>query len=102
MPANMVPPPPVERQDTEGGGRYFIRLEGGREAEMTWRRIDETTIAIDHTFTPPADRGHDVASRLMHHAIAEARAAGLRIVPLCAFAVAQFRRHPDWADVLAD
>jgi predicted GNAT family acetyltransferase len=86
----------------EGGGRYFIRLDDGAEAEMTWRRIDAATIAIDHTFTPPAYRGRDVASRLMHHAIAEARATGTRIVPLCAFAVAQFRRHPDWADVLAD
>lgn len=101
MSATSSPPPPVEHQQIEGGGRYFIRLDDGTEAEMTWRRIDEATIAIDHTFTPPSYRGRDVASRLMHHAIAEARAKGISIVPLCAFAVAQFRRHPDWADVLA-
>ena len=28
------------------------------------------------------------------------RLAGKRILPLCPFAAAQFRRHPEWADVL--
>jgi len=38
--------------------------------------------------------------KLITRAIDDARAAGLKIIPLCPFAQAQFRRHPEWADVL--
>ena len=30
---------------------------------------------------------------------AQLRATGLRIVPLCPYVQAQYRRHPEWADV---
>ena len=30
----------------------------------------------------------------------DARAAGKKIIPLCPFAAAQFRRHPEWSDLL--
>ncbi len=68
---------------------------------MTFRNVDGSEIAIDHTFTPPTFRGRDVASRLMERRIADARREGRRIRPVCSYAAAQFRRHPDWADVLA-
>ncbi len=90
----------VEREDLSGGGRYFIRLPGGLEAEMTYRTVAEAEIAIDHTFTPPKFRGRDVALRLMERCIADARREGFRIQPICSYAVVQFRRHPNWADVL--
>ena len=90
----------VEREDVSGGGRFFIRLPEGLEAEMTYRTIAAAEIAIDHTFTPPQFRGRDIALCLMKRCIADARREGLRIRPLCSYAVVQFRRHPDWSDVL--
>jgi predicted GNAT family acetyltransferase len=33
--------------------------------------------------------------------VEDARAEGKTVLPLCPFAAAQFKRHPDWADVLA-
>jgi predicted GNAT family acetyltransferase len=91
----------VEREDGAGHGRYVIRLAGGLEAEMTYRRIGSGVIVIDHTYTPPEYRGQNVAFRLIDRAIADARADGTRIKPVCSYAVAQFRRHPEWADLLA-
>ena len=91
----------VEREDSSGGGRYFIHLPGEVEAEMTFRKMADSRIAIDHTFTPPKFRGRNVALRLMERSIADARREGLRIRPICSYAVAQFRRHPEWADILA-
>jgi predicted GNAT family acetyltransferase len=32
--------------------------------------------------------------------VADARAAGKHILPLCPFAAAQFRRHSEWRDLL--
>ncbi|MDO8358793.1 MAG: GNAT family N-acetyltransferase [Devosia sp.] len=91
----------IDREDRPGHGRYVIRLPGGLEAEMTFRKIGETAIAIDHTYTPPGFRGNNIAFRLIERGIADARRDGIKISPECSYAVAQFRRHPDWADLLA-
>lgn len=93
--------PAVEREDGPARGRYLIRLPGGFEAEMTYRRIDANTIAIDHTYTPPEFRGQNIAFRMMERAIADARRDGVMIHPECSYAVIQFRRHGEWADLLA-
>jgi len=93
--------PPVEREDAPGHGRYVIRLAGDHEAEMTFRKIQSDTIAIDHTYTPPEFRGQNIAALLMDRSIADARRDGIKIKPECSYAVVQFKRHPDWADLLA-
>jgi predicted GNAT family acetyltransferase len=90
----------VEHEDGAGHGRYFINLPGGLEAEMTYRKIGSTVIAIDHTYTPPEFRGRDIALRLISAGIADARARGLKVRPECSYAVIQFKRHPDWSDLL--
>ena len=92
---------PIEREDSPGHGRYVIHLPGGLEAEMTFRKIGATAIAIDHTYTPPEFRGNNIAFRMIERGIADARRDGVKVKPECSYAVAQFRRHPDWADLLA-
>jgi predicted GNAT family acetyltransferase len=92
---------PIEREDAPGHGRYVIHLPAGLEAEMTFRKIGDGKIAIDHTYTPPEHRGQNIAARLMLRTIEDARRDGVKIQPVCSYAVAQFRRHPDWADLLA-
>jgi len=54
----------------------------------------------DHTGVPDAFRGQGAGLRLVTRAVEDARAQGKKIIPLCPFANAQFRRHPEWADVL--
>ncbi len=80
-------------------GRYVYRA-GGAEAEMTFSKAGEKLIIIDHTEVPDAFRGRSIGLALVARAVADARAAGKHILPLCPFAAAQFRRHPEWADVL--
>jgi predicted GNAT family acetyltransferase len=92
----------VEREDSAGGGRYFVPLGGGAEGEMTYRRTAPKIMVIDHTGVPPAFRGTGIAQLLVDRMIADARAEGTRIVPLCSYVAAQFQRHPEWADLLAD
>lgn len=89
----------IEREEGESKGRYLLRA-GGAEAQMTYTRIGKHQIIIDHTEVPDAFRGQGVGLRLVQRAVEDARAAGMKIIPLCPFAAAQFRRHPEWADVL--
>ncbi len=91
----------VEHEDGAGHGRYFIALPGGLEAEMTYRKIGDNVIAIDHTYTPPEFRGRDIALKMILKGIADARASGLKVRPECSYAVIQFKRHPEWSALLA-
>ncbi|MBO6637047.1 MAG: N-acetyltransferase [Roseitalea sp.] len=87
--------------ETDGPkGRYFIAAPGGGTAEMTFSRASDALIIIDHTEVPDAFRGTGTGIRLVEALIADARASGTKIIPLCPFAAAQFKRHSEWADVL--
>ncbi|HEY4202339.1 MAG TPA: GNAT family N-acetyltransferase [Devosiaceae bacterium] len=93
--------PPVKREEAHNAGRYVIYLAPGFEAEMTYRRLDANTIAIDHTGVPPEYRGQGIAERLVNAGIADAREQGFKIKPYCSYVTAQFRRHPEWEDLRA-
>jgi predicted GNAT family acetyltransferase len=92
----------VEREDNDHAGRYVVHLAPGVEGEMTYRRMGANVIAIDHTGVPRAYRGAGIAQMLVDKMIADARADGAKVLPLCSYVVAQFERHPEWADLLAD
>lgn len=92
--------PDIELVENGNKGRYVITSTDGAEAELTFTKIGTSQIIIDHTGVPDAFRGQGTGVRLVERAVADARAAGKTIIPLCPFAAAQFRRHPEWADVL--
>lgn len=92
----------IKHEDAGHRGRYVIYLLDGSEAEMTYVRRDPDTIVADHTGVPPQYRNHGLALKLVEAAMTAARRDGFRIVPVCSYVVAQFRRHPEWADLRAD
>ncbi len=81
------------------GGRYVYRA-GTDEAELTFSRAGAGLWIIDHTGVPDAFRGQGVGAAMVVRAVEDARAAGVSVLPLCTFAAAQFRRHPEWSDLL--
>ena len=91
----------VTRSDETSHGAYRAELSGAdRPAVLTWRAQGPLRIA-DHTFVPPQMRGQGVAQVLVEALVADARAQGFHIVPHCSYVAALFRRHPEWADLLA-
>jgi uncharacterized protein len=86
-------------EETESKGRYVYRADGA-EAEMTFSKAGASLIIIDHTEVPDTFRGQGVGAALVLRGVEDARADGKKILPLCPFAAAQFRKHADWADVL--
>lgn len=90
----------VEREDHGSKRRYVIRRPEG-EAELTLSVLSPSRVIADHTHVPEALRGEGLADRLLDALLADARAQGFTIVPLCPFVAAQARRHPEWADLFA-
>lgn len=91
--------PEITLSETERRGRYTLQHADGRESELTFVMHDGA-MAIDHTFTPRDLRGEGAALALLNRALGDARARQLKVIPVCPYVALQFRRHPDWADLL--
>lgn len=72
------------------GGPSFARYRDGEGAR-----------AILHVETPAGARGQGHAGRLMDAIVADARAQGMKLTPICGYAAAYFRRRAEARDVLA-
>jgi predicted GNAT family acetyltransferase len=87
------------RREVHGSkGRYVVEADGA-VAELTYSIASPHLIIADHTEVPDAFRGQGIGLKLAERLVADARAEGVKIVPLCPFVNAQRRRHPEWADV---
>ena len=62
---------------------------------------DDNVLQINHVGVPRSHQNQGIASRLMHDMLADVRRHGLKIRPVCGFAKAYFRRHPEEGDLLA-
>ncbi|WP_299623571.1 GNAT family N-acetyltransferase [uncultured Tateyamaria sp.] len=87
----------ISHEEGETKGRYVL-VHNGAEADLTYSILSPQTRIADHTGVPDALRGTGAGLALVERLVADARAGGWKIVPLCPFVNAQRRRHPDWAD----
>ena len=81
-------------------GRRFELAEQGALAYADYR-VQDGRLIIPHVEAAHALRGTGAAGRLMAGVIDAARQRGLKVVPLCGYADAYMRRHPETADLRA-
>lgn len=94
-----TPPLSEVRKELDGKkGRFVIEVDG-LEAETTFSVMSAASIIVDHTGVPDALRGTGVGHTLVAALVADARAEGYKIVPLCPFVNRERAKHPEWADV---
>lgn len=82
-----------------GAQRFEVEVEGV-QCVLDYT-LAKGGMAITHTVVPPAAGGRGVAGELVRTALEFARAKGWKVVPLCSYAEAWIKRHPDYADLLA-
>ena len=85
--------------DNRAERRFELATDAG-PAFAAYER-DGDVVTFTHTVVPPAAEGRGVGGRLVAGALAQVRAAGLRIVPACSFVRAYVDRHPEWRDLVA-
>jgi predicted GNAT family acetyltransferase len=90
----------ITRETTGSKGRYVLRRDGA-EAELTYSITSPTLVIADHTAVPDAFRGTGAGLALVTQLVADARAEGFKIMPLCPFVNAQRKKHPEWADAFS-
>lgn len=91
----------IDYEDRGHKGRFVARVDGVvGEGELTISKVSNVLVIADHTLVPDALRGTGAASALVEALIADARANGYRIMPLCPFVRAQSLKHREWSDVI--
>jgi predicted GNAT family acetyltransferase len=91
---------PVEHHEVGAKGAFYVQASGRRLAEMSYSRLNESMIIIDHTEVDDSLAGQGVGRALLGSLVAWARATSTKVVPLCPFAKAQFGKDPSMRDVL--
>jgi predicted GNAT family acetyltransferase len=84
--------------DNAARSRYEL-AQDGQTAFADYHRRDGKVV-IPHVEAPPALRGTGAAGRLMEGVVADVRAKGEKLVPLCPYAAAWIQRHPEHADLV--
>lgn len=64
-------------------------------------RLDDQVMSILHTEVPPAVGGRGIAGELTRAALDTARENGWTVRPLCSYAAAYIRKHPEYQDLVA-
>jgi predicted GNAT family acetyltransferase len=86
--------------DNPRASRYELWL-GTTRAGFIQYRAEPGRVVLIHTEVDPALAGQGLGERLVAGALADLRAHGLKLVPLCPFVRAYVRRHPDQAGLVA-
>lgn len=91
----------ITRHEEEDRGEYRAHVEGNPAiGRLTWVERHGVHFA-DHTLVPPVIGNRGVAAQLVEALVADARERGFKVHPVCSYVAAAFKRHPEWADVLA-
>ncbi|HJW28335.1 MAG TPA: GNAT family N-acetyltransferase [Saprospiraceae bacterium] len=85
--------------DSNGHGYFLIEDGGARIAEMEIS-ISGNELTVYHTEVSPQAQGQGLAKILLDHMASYVRNHGMKVIPLCPYVHAQFKRHPkEYADI---
>lgn len=85
--------------DEKRHGAFFITDAGKKIGEMEVGVLDNN-LTVYHTEVSPKAEGKGLAKQLLASMADHARKNGLKVIALCPYVHAQFKRHPDeYADI---
>lgn len=90
----------IQQGKTGAKERFFVEENGEALAELIYNLPLPNKMIIEHTEVHPRLKGKNVGGQLVRAAVEYARAGGIKVIPLCPFAHAIFRKNPDYGDVL--
>lgn len=72
-----------------------------RAAELTYSKMGDFKIILDHTEVSDSFKGEGLGKKLVYHAAEHAREKEIKLLPLCPFArVVISRNREDFKDVI--
>ena len=86
--------------DNVEASRFELDCGGGQIAFAPYRR-EGGVLTVPYSEVPLRLRGKGFGEKLILGLLAQARAEGLKVRPLCSFVHAVMRQQPDYSDLLA-
>lgn len=77
-----------------GKGFFFIEKDGERIAEMVIS-VAKGNLTVYHTEVSEKLKGQGIAGRLLSTMVDYARNNNLKVIALCPYVLAQFKRNPE-------
>ena len=90
----------IHHKQVGAKGLFYVGEEGAILAEMVYTMPSAEKMIIEHTEVSDELRGQNVGYQLVNTAVKYARKHTIKIIPLCPFANAVFKKKPEFADVL--
>jgi len=90
----------IQLKELDAKGYAMARDNKKRAGMMTYSIAGPELIIIDHTDVEPAYNGKGVGKQMLYKIVETAREKNIKIIPLCPFASAMFKKFGDIRDVL--
>lgn len=90
----------IKHKETETKGEFFIEVDNEKLAHMTYSKLGQSKIIIDHTEVTEKLRGTGAGKDLVMASGDYASKHQLKIIPLCPFAKIIFDENRHLQDVL--
>jgi predicted GNAT family acetyltransferase len=84
----------IEREELNGTHEFVLRMDGERFGFLEFTRPDTGVMCIEHVEVALELRSAGLGQQLVQKAVAFAKDAGLRVVPICSYARAVIERDP--------
>src|SRR5436189_5174705 len=84
----------IDREDLNGTHEFVLRIDGERLGFLEFTRPDVGVMRIEYVEVSPQLRGTGLGKQLVEQAVAFAKDAELRVVPICSYARAVIQRDP--------
>jgi predicted GNAT family acetyltransferase len=83
------------------GGVFYMKFEDGSKAYV-YTETEGGVIKILETYVPEKYRGKGYAKVLVDNVVEYARNGGLKILPICSYAISYFARNKELRDLLVE
>lgn len=90
----------IKHESDGGKGSFFMDKEAKRLAEMIYVMAGPQKMIIEHTEVDESLKGQGVGAKLLEALVSYVREKGVKVIPLCPFAKATFKKRADLRDVL--
>ena len=83
----------------KGHGAFYI-MDGGEQLGEMVVSISGKMLTVYHTEVGAESERKGLAKKMLYAMVDHARKSGMKVIPLCPYVHAQFKRHPnEYADV---
>lgn len=90
----------IQHQFDGRKGSFYIEEGAKRFAEMVYVMAGPKKLIIEHTEVDDSLKGQGIGAKLLEALVDYVRKEEIKVLPLCPFAKATFKKRPDLQDVL--